>query len=111
METYIPDDFLAGDEPLKTGRAFVKLGESFTRLTPLMKDATDKTLLVKWDGGAGTAVAMACSTVAAPASNTVIPFYKSGCFRISSVVWPGGVTTDAQKRGAFIGTPISVDDE
>lgn len=105
---YTPDDFLAGDEPLKTGRAFAAAGQTFVRLTPLMQNASG--LLVKWDGSAGKAVAMAVKSAEALASDTLMPFYKTGCFRISAVQWPDGLT-DAQKRAAFIGSPISVDDE
>lgn len=112
---YTPDDFLAGDEPLKTGLAYVASGQSFSRLTPLMlqKEAgggEDTSVLVEWDGTPGLAVAISAKSVDALAADTLVPFYKTGCFRISFVQWPDGLT-DAQKRAAFLGSPISVNDE
>lgn len=112
---YTPDDFIAGDEPVKTGRAYVVPGQSFARLTPLMlqQDAgggEDTTLLTTWDGTPGTAVALSAKAHTSPVENELIPYYKTGCFRINFVQWPDGLT-DSQKRAAFIGSPISVDDE
>lgn len=112
---YTPDDFIAGDEPVKTGRAYVASGQTFARLTPLMlqQDAgggEDTSVLVEWDGKPGLAVAISAKSVDALAADTLVPFYKTGCFRISFVQWPDGLT-DAQKRAAFLGSPISVDDE
>ncbi|WP_459781950.1 head decoration protein [Photobacterium sp. R1] len=110
-ETYTPDDFIAGNQPLQTGRAFVAAGQDFPRLTPLMRSGTDATLLVKWDGSAGTAVAMSARPVSSPATDQLTAMYIGGCFRINHVTWPAGVDSDAAKRAAFLGTPISVDDE
>lgn len=115
VSQYTPDDILAGDEPLKTGRAVVAAGQTFERLTPLMlqQDAgggEDTSVLVKWDGTPGLAVAMSAKAVEALATDTLVPYYKTGCFRISFVQWPDGLT-EADKRSAFIGSPISVDDE
>lgn len=110
-ETYTPDDFLAGDQPLRTARGYVAAGQSFPRLTPLMHSATDVALFVAWDGTAGKAVAMSARPVDAPATDQLTAFYIGGCFRINHVNWPAGVDTDAKKRAAFLGTPVSVDDE
>ncbi len=108
LYTHEPDDFLAGDEPLKTGRAMMATGQSCERLTPLM--LSDTGLLTVWDGSPGAAVAMSAKAVNALTVDTKVPYYKAGCFRISKVVWPDGLT-EAQKRAAFIGSPVSVDDE
>ncbi|MGL6025864.1 MAG: head decoration protein [Vibrio sp.] len=115
VSKYTPDDFLAGDEPLKTGRAFVAAGQSFVRLSPLMlrQDAgggENTGVLVAWDGTPGLAVAIAAKGVDGPSADTLVPYYKAGCFRISAVQWPDGLT-DVVKRAAFIGSSISVDDE
>ena len=109
METqhYTPDDFLAGDEPLKTGRGYIKAGQIFPRLTPLMRDGNT---LVAWDGTPGAAVVMSARPAEAPASNQLSAIYKGGCFRINHVNWPDSVTTDEQKRSAFLGGAVSVDD-
>ncbi|EOD5420373.1 head decoration protein [Vibrio parahaemolyticus] len=112
---YTPDDFLAGNEPLKTGRAFVAAGQTFARLTPLMLQqdsgaGEDTSVLVAWDGTPGLAVAVSAKAVEALAADTLVPYYKTGCFRLGFVQWPAGLT-EAEQRAAFIGTPISVDDE
>ncbi len=112
---YTPDDFIAGDEPLRTGLATVAAGQTFERLTPLMLQqdsggGEDTSLLVVWDGTPGAAVAMSAKAVEALAADTAVPFYKTGCFRTSFVQWPDGVS-DTQKQAAFLGSPISVNDE
>lgn len=114
-QVYIPDDFIAGSEPLVTARGIVAAGQTFPRLTPLMLKKTaegvKETLLVKWDGTPGDAIGVSSGGVNAPAEDTLISYYKAGCLRISALHWPDSVTTSAAKYSAFMGCSLSVDDE
>ncbi|MCL1124154.1 head decoration protein [Shewanella surugensis] len=107
-QTYTPDDYV-----IKKGdftRRYIKAGESFPARTPLMPDETDKTLLVKWDGSVGTAVSLSVCLADSPAGNELKAVIVSGKYRISEINWPDNLT-DMEKRAAFQGTAISVDDE
>lgn len=106
---YTPDDFMIG-APV-TARATIKSGEAFPARTPLMMDATDAATLVKWDGTPGKAVAMSARDVVSTGSDQLSTVYPQGGFRIGFVNWPDTVTTDKQKRAAFIGSAVYVDDE
>lgn len=106
--TYTPDNSV-----IKQGdhvQRYIKAGQAFPVRTPLMEDATDKSLLVKWDGTAGKAVAMSACVAATPAANELKAVLVSGVYRVSDVNWPEGLN-DMQKRAAFQGTAISVNDE
>jgi hypothetical protein len=107
-QTYTPDDSV-----IKQGdhvQRYVKAGQVFPVRTPLMEDDTDKALLVKWDGTAGKAVALSACVAAGAASNERKAVLVSGIYRVSEMNWPDGLT-DMQKRAAFQGTAISVNDE
>lgn len=107
-QTYTPDNSV-----IKQGdhvRRIIKAGQTFPVLTPLMEDATEKETLVKWDGATGKAVVLSACVASNPAANETKAVIVSGIYRISEINWPDGLT-DAQKRAAFQGTAISVDDE
>lgn len=73
-------------------------------LTPLMLNNQD--VLVPWDGSnAGTAVGVLSLNI--DGTDTTVPYFKSGTWRMEDLVWPEGIT-DAMKRNAFTGTAISV---
>lgn len=105
---YIPDNSVIkqGDHVLR----YIKAGQEFPVRTPLMEDATDKSLLVRWDGTAGKAVAMSACVAATPSANELKAVLVSGIYRVSDVNWPDDLS-DMQKRAAFQGTAISVNDE
>ncbi|MBF4401578.1 head decoration protein, partial [Vibrio anguillarum] len=86
-------------------------GQEFPRLTPLMRDATDTHLLVKWDGTQGKAIALSARPASSPSSNELSAIYVGACFRINHVNWPASADSDEKRRAAFIGTSVSVDDE
>ncbi|GAJ77647.1 head decoration protein [Vibrio parahaemolyticus] len=106
---YTPDELLIS-APV-TARATIKTGVSFPARTPLMVDATDTATLVAWDGTAGKAIAISARDVANTGSDQESTVYLQGGFRIGFVLWPETVTTNKQKRAAFLGSPIFVDDE
>lgn len=106
--TYTPDNSV-----IKQGdhvRRMIKAGQVFPVLVPLMADATEKDTLVKWDGTDGKAVVLSACIAASPAANEKKAVIVSGIYRISEIKWPDGLT-ETQKRAAFQGTAISVDDE
>jgi len=107
-QTYTPDNSV-----IKQGDAvqrMIKAAQVFPRMTPLMEDATNKEKLVKWDGTAGKAVVLSACEAANPAQDELKAVIVSGIYRISELNWPDGLS-DAEKRAAFQGTAISVDDE
>ncbi|MCL9783656.1 head decoration protein [Vibrio sp. S4M6] len=106
--TYSPDNSVIKQG--ETVRKTIKAGESFPVLTPLMADTTEPDTLVKWDGVAGKEIALSACVADAPASNEIKAVIVSGTYRISYINWPNGLT-DAQKRAAFLGTALNVDDE
>ena len=107
MATYTPDNSIIrqGDYASKT----IKAGQTFSVLTPLMLDSTETTSLVVWDGTPGNEVYLSACEVDALVVNTDKAVITNGIYRISSINWPSGLT-DAQKRAAFTGTAISVDE-
>lgn len=109
---YTPQDDVAGSGQIRTVRAVIKSGESFSRLTPLMRDAVDKSVLVKWDGDlAKQPIALSACSADALAANTLQSVYDIGCFRISAIQWPANADTDAERRSAFLGTGLAVENE
>jgi len=106
---YIPDEFLIS-VPV-TARATIKTGVSFPARTPLMVDETDEATLVEWDGTSGKAIAISARDVKNTGSDQESTVYLQGGFRIGFVNWPDTVTTNKQKRAAFLGSAVFVDDE
>lgn len=107
-QTYSPDNSV-----IKQGdfvRRTIKAGQVFPALTPLMVDTTNKESLVKWDGTAGKAVVLSACKAQNEAQDELKSVIVSGIYRISELNWPDGLS-DAEKRAAFQGTAISVDDE
>ena len=103
---------MAGSGQIRTVRAVIKSGETFTRLTPLMRDAADKSVLVKWDGDlAKQPVALSACSADALSVNTLQSVYDAGCFRIDVVQWPANADTEAERRSAFLGTGLAVENE
>lgn len=101
----------AGSEPMATMTGHIAAGQGkLGALTPLMLGAdTNAGKLIKWDGGAGKAVAL---TVAAVDATTALatPVIKTGCINAAVVTWPDTVTTIEAKRAAFLGSPISIEE-
>lgn len=106
---YTPDELFIS-VPV-TARATIKTGVSFPARTPLMADATDAATLVEWDGTPGKAIAISARDVTNTGSDQESTVYLQGGFRIGFVNWPDAVTTNKQKRAAFLGSPVFVDDE
>jgi len=108
--TYTPKNIKHLDEPLQQASGTVAVDADngpYPELTPLMLDSENNNLKM-WDGSAGTAVVLNINEVdndEAEVSN--VPLYKSGALKATALNWPDDVT-DAQKKVAFIGSPISV---
>ncbi len=106
---YTPDDSLLS-APV-TVRGVIKAGVSCTKLTPLMRDSEDGAVLTLWDGTPGQAIALSARNIAGSEAEQSLVIYPVGGFRMSFVNWPETVTTEKQKRSAFLGSAVYVDDE
>lgn len=95
---------LGSNDPAYTAVGVGNLDADTPAFTPLM---LKENALAIWDGGkAGTAVGvLALDTLA---SDTKLTYYKSGTFRSEDIKWPEGVTDEAIKFNAFVGTTVSV---
>ena len=107
--SYTPPDCHLSD-PV-TARAYIKAGQSFSRLTPLARDTTNPAVLVKWNGDGAAPVALSATVVDKPAGNEKAAIYVGGGFRTSAIDWPASTDADYKKCAAFLGSAIYVDDE
>ena len=107
---YAPSQLFAGDADITTGPEKLLLAQNLAEHTVVGKiKATGKVKI--WTPGAtdGSEIAIGIMvySVDATAADTLCEIYKSGCFNVDKLVWPGGATT-IQKRTAFDGTAIQV---
>lgn len=107
---FTPDERFAGSGHIETTEVTVKSGETLEEMTPIALD-TASGEAVAWDpggtGGAETAVYVTNYAVDASGGARKAQVFKAAPLNIERVNWPEGAT-DAQKRNAFKGTPISV---
>ncbi|MBQ4836046.1 head decoration protein [Pseudoalteromonas luteoviolacea] len=110
MEQLIHEQLTAGDRPLTQNTGTFDASQTLLKLTPIAR-VTVTGHLKKWDPTAndGTQFAkfLTVGTVDTTAGAKAAPFYDGGHFNSDLVNWPVGAT-DAQKLGAFDGTPIAI---
>lgn len=104
------DNWVTGSDSYQTTLVTILLGQNLLEKTPLgVVEASGK--VVAWDPAASDgrekAVYITAYAVDATAADQQAQVIKSGTFNPEQVVWPAG-TTDAQKRAAFVGSPISL---
>jgi len=110
VETYENEVWETGSDKHATTSGMVASGENLAKRAPLgLVKASGK--FVAWDpaasDGSEVAVRLTAIAVNASAGDKNVPMIKSGTFNPELVNWPAGAT-DAQKAGAFVGTPISL---
>lgn len=104
------DNWITGSDSYQTTLATILAGQNLAEKTPLgVVTASGK--VVAWDpaatNGSEKAVYITAYAVAATGGDKQAQVIKSGTFNPEQVIWPAG-TTAAQKLGAFVGTPISL---
>lgn len=109
-EAYGYEVWQTGSDPLTTTAGTVASGQDVEKRTPMGRvTATGK--LVAWsptaENGSENAIFLTAIAVDASAGDKQAPMIKGGTFNPELVNWPEGAT-DAQKAGAFDGTPISL---
>lgn len=110
VETYTPKTVVTGSDPTHTTETAIAAGHTLPALTPLgLKAAAGE--FEPWDPAASDGTQLATRLTATPVDTTAaaaaVQAWKTGTFNPAEVNWPAG-TTDIQKAGAFIGTPISL---
>lgn len=104
------DNWVTGSDSYQTTLVTILSGQNLPEKKPLgVVSASGK--VVAWDpaGGDGREVAVYITAYAVDATggDQQAQVIKTGTFNPEQVAWPVG-TTDAQKLGAFVGTPISL---
>ena len=102
LETYTPDNLIAGDFPLVTGDGIILAGQTLPRGTVLAKDSGNDDKLVAVDSASGTAsiqapVAVLAVDVDADEGDVVAPFYLAGEFNERSLTLGGTDTVDTHR--------------
>ena len=107
IESYDYDQLIAGAEP-KTTTGLIASGQVLNARTPLGM-VTSSGKLVEWNpsatDGSQHAVLITAVGVDASGGDKEAMVYYMGGFNTEALAWPSA--TDAQKRGAFVGTPIT----
>ena len=107
---FATENWEAGSEQTTTTACLVKSGQVLVKRTPMgMVAATGEFKAWDPDASDGSEIAtritpFAIDTTGAAKEQQLI---KGGLFNPELVQWPAG-TTDAQKRAAFVGSPISL---
>jgi hydroxyethylthiazole kinase-like sugar kinase family protein len=109
-EAYEYEVFQTGSDQMVTTAGTVTSGQNVAKRTPMGRvTATGK--LVAWapaaSNGSEKAIFLSAIAVDATGADKIAPMIKTGTFNPELINWPDGVT-DAQKAGAFDGTPISL---
>ena len=102
LETYTPDNLIAGDFPLVTGDGTILTGQNLKRGTVLAKDSANSNKLVPVDSASATAsiqspVAVLADDVDASEADAVGPLYLSGEFSESALIFGGTDTVDTHR--------------
>ena len=110
IQAYNYEDWVTGTDQINTTESVVASGQTIAARTPMgMKVSTGE--LHAWDptasDGTEKAVRLAEGPVDTTGGSKTLQLIKSGTFNPELITWPGGVTA-AQKLGAFVGTPISL---
>lgn len=104
------DNWVTGSDSYQTTLVTILQGQSPLAKTPLgVVEASGK--VVAWDptasDGSEKAVYITAYDVDATAADQQAQVIKTGTFNPEQIIWPIG-TTDAHKRAAFVGSPISL---
>lgn len=104
------ETWITGSEATMTSDGWVAAGQVLAPRAPLgLKTATGEFHLWNPDASDGTQVAVRLTPfkLDTTAVKQQAPLIKTGTFNPELVIWPDG-TTDVQKLGAFVGSPISL---
>lgn len=110
VETYMPDDLIAGSFPIETQTETIASGETIERGAVLGRVTATKKLKVSVadaEDGSETPLFIAIHDLGELAADLETPVYKAGAFRSSRLVLGEGHTPDSV-RVAFDGTPITL---
>lgn len=110
VETYTPDDLIAGSFPIDTQAETIASGEEIKRGSVLGRVTATKKLKVSVaaaEDGSKIPVFIAIHDLGELAADLETPVYKAGAFRASRLVLGEGHTVDSV-RVAFDGTPITL---
>lgn len=102
--------FITGSDPIATTCVTVTGGEDLPAFTPLgivTASGKYKAFDPKATDGTETAVYLTPHAVKASVGDVETQVYKAGTFNTEVINWPAAIT-EAQKAGAFVGTPISL---
>ena len=102
LESYVPDNLIAGDFPLVTGEGTILTGQNLSRGTVLARDSGNDNNLVIVDSASGTAsihdpVAVLAEDVDASEGNVTGPLYLSGEFNENALTFGGTDTADTHR--------------
>ena len=102
LETYSPDNLIAGDFPMVTGDGTILAGRSLVRGTVLAKDSANSNKLVAVDSASGTTsiqspVAVLAADVDASEADAVGPLYLAGEFTENALTFGGTDTADTHR--------------
>lgn len=89
-----------------TGGNAIALADSSTNTAVSGSTLTD--VLATEEAPSANAVAIAAQAVPAATPGAAFPVFTGGVFNHEALVWPGGVAGLAQRKAAFMGTPIGV---
>lgn len=90
-----------------TGGNTITTTESSTAIS--VSGATLTDVLATEESPSANAVAICANAVAAATPGAYFSAFTGGIFNHEALVWPGGIDTLAQRKAAFMGTPIGVE--
>lgn len=110
VATYTPDNWETGTGDIETVSSPIAAGLVVPARTPMAFDAAAGNYVV-WDeagaGSLGVAVRMTVIDIDTTGGAATHALYKAGTFNPALVNWPGS-SSAAEREGAFVGTPISL---
>lgn len=103
METFTPDNLIAGDYPLVTDVKTILTGRSLKRGTVLAEDSANSNKLVAVDSASGTAsiqdpVCVLAEDVDATSADANGTVYLSGSFNEGGLTFGGTDTADTHRK-------------
>ena len=102
--TYTPDNWVTGSEPVANATVTLAAGIVAGARTPIEVDAAGVGKV--WVPATGKAVYLLSLDADTSGGAKAVSEIKAGSFNPDLVQWPAA--TAAQKLGAFVGTPISL---
>jgi len=102
LETYTPDNLIAGDFPLVTGDGTILSGQNLVRGAVLAKDSANDNKLVAVNSASSTEsikspVAVLATDVDASAGDAVGPLFLAGEFNENALTFGGTDTADTHR--------------